>query len=416
MVDTRAPDLRSASTRARARIAATAALLVAVPVTLSACTASMDAAPTTAHGAAAGPAPSLTLTPAVNAERLPISVEIGTQVTNGTVTSVTLTSADGENVPGSMRPDGSSWVPSQPLRFGQHYTATVTATGANGRTKVSTTSFATMPPPNTRPISSTINVATGQAYGVGMPIVIDFGVPIPAGQRVDVQKRLFVRSSPAQVGAWRWFTDSEVVYRPEVFWRPGTQLTVRAALAGIAVGDRYFAKDQSATMTIGRDMHFAVTDSDHQITITSNGKVIKQYPISMGKPSTPSWSGHFVIMERDYYTVFDTTDQGPGGYRVGVNYAERLTWSGMFFHSAPWSVYAQGHYNVSHGCVNIGPANAKWIYQNSLVGDPVSISGTPRHAAEGNGWTVWDLTWETYLQGSAIPQTVSIPAVRTPQV
>jgi lipoprotein-anchoring transpeptidase ErfK/SrfK len=376
----------------------------------------MGAAPTTAHAAAAGPPPSLTVTPATDAKGVPISAEIGTQVTNGTVTTVTVTSTDGETVLGSMRPDGSSWVPSHPLRFSQHYTASVTVTGTDGQTKVSTTAFDTMPQPTTRPISSTINVAGDQTYGVGMPIVIDFGVPIPATQRVNIQKRLFVISSPSQVGAWRWFTDSEVMYRPEVFWRPGSQVTVRAALAGMAIGSRLFAKDQSATMAIGRDMRFAVTDSDHQLTITSNGKVIKRYPISMGKPSTPSWSGHFVIMERDYYTVFDTTDEGPGGYRVGVNYAERLTWSGMFFHSAPWSVYAQGHYNVSHGCVNVGPANAKWIYENSLVGDPVSVAGTPRHAAEGNGWTVWDLNWEDYLQGSAIPLTVSIPTVRVPQI
>src|ERR1051326_8037598 len=143
MVDTRPTDLRSASTRARVRIAATAALLVAVPVTLSACTNSMDAAPTGAHAAVAGPPPSLTVTPAADAQRVPISAEIGTEVTNGIVTSVTLNSTDGETVFGSLRPDGSSWVPSHPLRFGEHYTATVTATGAEGQTKVSTTSFAT---------------------------------------------------------------------------------------------------------------------------------------------------------------------------------------------------------------------------------------------------------------------------------
>src|SRR5690349_4134860 len=134
MVDTRPTDLRPASTRTRARIAATAALLAAVPVTLSACTDSMGASPIRAHAAAAGPAPTLTVTPAVDAERVPISVEIGTEVTNGTVTSVTMTSADGETVTGSMRPDGSSWVPSQPLRFAEHYTAKVTATGADGQT------------------------------------------------------------------------------------------------------------------------------------------------------------------------------------------------------------------------------------------------------------------------------------------
>src|ERR1051326_549053 len=141
MVDTRPTDLRSASTRARVRIAATAALLVAVPVTLSACTNSMDAASTGAHAAVAGPPPSLTVTPAAAGApgRGGPPPRGGTEVTNGIVTSVTLNSTDGETVFGSLRPDGSSWVPSHPLRFGEHYTATVTATGADGQTKVSTT-------------------------------------------------------------------------------------------------------------------------------------------------------------------------------------------------------------------------------------------------------------------------------------
>ena len=162
-------------------------------------------------------------------------------------------------------------------------------------------------------------------------------------------------------------------------------------------------KDRTATFTIGRDMHFDVTNKNHMLTITSDGKVIKRYPISMGKPSTPSWSGKFVIMSQQYYTVFNTMGQPNGGYITPVNYAERLTWSGTYFHSAPWSVYAQGHFNVSHGCVNIGPSNAKWVYQKSLIGDPVSITGTPIHVAPGNGWTVWDMSWSEYVKGSALP-------------
>jgi hypothetical protein len=121
-------------------------------------------------------------------------------------------------------------------------------------------------------------------------------------------------------------------------------------------------------------------------------------------------------MERDYYVVFDTLDE-PGGYRIPVNYAERITWSGMFIHSAPWSVWAQGSRNVSHGCVNVAPRNAAWIYRNSIVGDPVGISGTPIHARQGNGWTVWDMSWDEYVRGSALPAPqIKIPSLPTPTI
>src|SRR5262249_37705322 len=138
--------------------------------------------------------------------------------------------------------------------------------------------------------------------------------------------------------------------------------------------------------------------------------------ISMGRASKPSWSGHFVIIEKDYYTVFDTLGIPGYNYRIPVHYAERLTWSGTFIHSAPWSVYAQGHFNVSHGCVNVAPTNAKWIYNNALVGGPVSISGTPVHAQQGNGWTVWDMDWADYVKGSALPNAGQIAKVAQPTI
>ena len=395
--------------------------IVAVSATLvmAGCT---GAKPTVAsaggrNGAAATaemPLPDIKIVPAMNAKSVAISSEISASVTNGAIRSVTLVSAAGTQIAGSMRADGSSWVPDVPLEYGQSYTAQVTAVGAQGQAKVDTVSFTTMRKPATRPIQVYANIVDGQTYGVGMPIVIDFGTAIPQALRAAVESRLFVSSSPAQVGAWRWYSATEVMYRPRSYWKPGTTLSVRAAVAGIPIGNRVIAKDVTAAASIGRDMQFTVTNADHSLTITSNGKVLHRYPISMGKPSTPSWSGHFVIMERDYYTVFDTLDEGPGGYRVGVNFAERLTWSGTFLHSAPWSVYAQGSFNVSHGCVNIGPSNARWIYYNSLVGDPVTISGTPRHAAAGNGWTVWDMSWADYVRDAVIPPTLTLPSVLVP--
>src|SRR5262249_28051168 len=160
-------------------------------------------------------------------------------------------------------------VPSTPLQYGQRYTAQVTATGPEGRTGTATTSFFTMAQPTTKPISASVNVMGGQTYGVGMPIVVDFGTAIPAAQRAAVQRRLFVDSRPSQVGAWRWFSSNEIMYRPESYWKPGTQVSFRAGLAGVPIGDRVIGKDRTAAFTIGRDMEISVTNADHQLTIKS---------------------------------------------------------------------------------------------------------------------------------------------------
>jgi L,D-transpeptidase catalytic domain len=136
-------------------------------------------------------------------------------------------------------------------------------------------------------------------------------------------------------------------------------------------------------------------------------------PVSLGKPSTPSSSGTMVTMSHDYSTIFDTTREGPGGYRVQVYYAMRLTWGGEFIHAAPWSVGDQGHTNVSHGCVNMSDANSQWLFGITHVGDPVTVKGTEVQLSNGNGWTGWNQTWSDYVKGSAVPVPAQLAAGTT---
>ena len=111
-------------------------LALSVPLVLGACSGAPAAktATTAAKAAAAAPTPTIAVSPKVNTTKVPVSVEIGTTANNGVVSAVSLVSASGQQVAGAMRRDGSSWVPGAPLAFGQHYTATVTVTGAGGRT------------------------------------------------------------------------------------------------------------------------------------------------------------------------------------------------------------------------------------------------------------------------------------------
>ena len=96
---------------------------------------------------------------------------------------------------------------------------------------------------------------------------------------------------------------------------------------------------------------------------------------------------------------------GPG-YDILVPWSVRFSLSGDFMHDAFWSVGEQGFTNVSHGCVNMSPANAETYYKLAGFGDPVTITGSPKAGRWGDGWTVWFLRWRQLLGGSALHEAV----------
>ncbi len=348
---------------------------------------------------------SLAITPAAGAAHVPVSTEIGLSVGHGQVSSVTVTKA-GSATPlaGATRSDGSSWVPAAPLAYASSYTATVIATSPDRRQRQTrTTTFRTMAEP-ARQTGTGMYLFSGQTYGVGMPVVIEFDPPVPESARAGVQQRLFVTSTPSQPGVWHWASGSQVWYRPPVYWIPGTTISVRAALKGVPMGGgSYGDQDRSATVSIGPKVVMLVDNATKSMSVYRDDVFLRTMPVSLGKPSTPSSSGNMVVMSHDYSTIFDTTREGPGGYRVQVNYAMRLTWGGEFIHAAPWSVGEQGHVNVSHGCVNMSWENSKWLFGFTHIGDPVTVRGTEVKLVDGNGWTAWNQSWARYLQGSALP-------------
>jgi lipoprotein-anchoring transpeptidase ErfK/SrfK len=148
-----------------------------------------------------------------------------------------------------------------------------------------------------------------------------------------------------------------------------------------------------------------VDNKTKKMTVTKDGKTIRTIPISLGAPVTPSSSGTMLGIEKLRKTVFDTMDDPipTNRYRTDIEFAQRLTWGGEFIHAAPWSVASQGRTNVSHGCVNMSQANAQWLFDQTKIGDPITVKGTERKLENGNGWTDWNMSWDDYIKGSAIP-------------
>ncbi|WP_233604500.1 Ig-like domain-containing protein [Micromonospora sp. HM5-17] len=356
-------------------------------------------------GAEQRPKASVSITsPAADAKDVPASTEITFTSKDAVETTVEVKDASGKTVKGQLTADGT-WLPERQLAYNTTYTATVTATGDDGKPATATSTFTTMAKPSKQVRVSSF-LGDGQVVGVGMPLIIRFSRAIPKDYRDDVQRRMTVTSTPAQEGIWHWVSPTEVRYRPKMYWKANTKIFYKVQTGGLPMGDGYYGRnDLTVEIKTGSALLMTVDNKTKQMTVTRDGRVIRTIPISLGKKSTPSSSGTMVVIEKKAKTVFNTMDDPnpENRYITDIEYAQRLTWGGEFIHAAPWSVADQGRRNVSHGCVNMSTENAKWLFNQTRVGDPVVIKGTERKLQNGNGWTDWNMSWEEYVKGSALP-------------
>ncbi|OQZ87934.1 hypothetical protein BST11_25395 [Mycobacterium alsense] len=214
----------------------------------------------------------------------------------------------------------------------------------------------------------TILPKNGSTVGVGQPIIINFpGRVDDAGAAIDA---VHVSSVPPVPGKFYWMTPTQLRWRPLSFWPAHTAVTIDAGgtVSSFQTGDTLIATADDAT---------------HQLTVTRNGTVEKTIPMSMGMSSgnhqTPN--GTYYVQEKMPSVVMDSSTYGVPvnstyGYKVTVELAVRFDNVGDFVHSAPWSVDDQGKRDVSHGCINISPSNARWFYDNFGAGDPIIVKNS----------------------------------------
>lgn len=383
-------------------------LLVAAAViglTVAGCSSSPsgDPAPSTPSSAAKEqPAPKpavLTLTPAKDAKDVAPGEPVSVTVADGKVGDVKLTGADGKVVAGKARADGSGWDSAEPLGYGKAYRLTATATGTDGKPVTSESSFTTVKP--ARQLGVSVNLVEGETVGVGLPLIFTFTGSV--ADKAAAEKALKVTAEPATEGAFRWSGDKQVTWRPKDYWKSGTKIKVEAAVYGKHLGrGSYGREDKTITGTVGDKLVAVADGGTHQMTVTINDKEVKTMPTSMGKPGHNTPQGTYTVMsEHTGYTMdsgtYGVPEDAPGGYRTFVQYAVRLSYSGIFYHSAPWSVRQQGRSNVSHGCLNLSTENTKWLMDTSKKGDIVTVqnSGGPK-LEPTDGWSVWQLTWEEW--------------------
>ncbi len=347
--------------------------------------------------------PSLTASVNNGAVGVPVDQPVSLNVQGGVLGTVSMVNGDGEQVEGRLSPDGLSWSATDPLGYNQHYTITAQSLGLGGIV-TEVMGFESHSPANlTMPY---LSPGDGSVVGVGQPIAVRFDENIP--DRLAAEKAITVTTSPPVEGAFYWLSNREVRWRPQNFWEPGTSVTVKVDTFGVDLGEGLFGQDSvESTYSIGDRVVATADDSAKMLTVRRNGEVVKTMPISMGKNSTPTPNGVYTIGDRYRELIMDSSTYGvptnsPEGYRLEVDWATQMSYSGIYVHSAPWSVGSQGSANVSHGCLNVSPANAQWFYNNTKRGDIVEVVGTVGSTLPGfEGLGDWNIPWSQWKAGNA---------------
>jgi lipoprotein-anchoring transpeptidase ErfK/SrfK len=329
----------------------------------------------------------------------PVTVSAG----DGVLGAVSLVNEQGVAVDGQLGPDGLTWSSAEPLGYNKKYTLTAEAQGLSGIARNSVT-FQTHSPENlTMPYALPND---GEVVGVGQPVAIRFDENI--GDRLAAQRAIKITTSPAVEGAFYWLSNREVRWRPQNYWRPGTTVDVQVGTYGVDLGDGLFGQDDAATrFTVGDEVLAIADDATKTMTVRINGQVAKSMPISMGKDKSPTDNGAYIIGDRYSFLIMDSSTYGvpvnsPDGYRTEVEWATQMSYSGIYVHSAPWSVGSQGRSNVSHGCLNVNPANALWFYDTTKRGDIVEVVNTVGPTLPGtDGLGDWNIPWDQWKAGNA---------------
>ncbi|WP_447039523.1 L,D-transpeptidase [Streptomyces sp. DSM 118878] len=337
-------------------------------------------------------------------------------VSKGTLTDVSMETADGTAVPGQISADKKSWKPSKQLERATKYKISATATDSEGRKAHENSKFTTVSQANS--FIGNFTPEDGSTVGVGMPVSLNFDKGIT--NKKEVQSAVKVSSTSGQEIVGHWFGNNRLDFRPEDYWKGNSTVTLKLNLDGVEGADGvYGVQQKTVQFKIGRNQVSIVDAKSKTMKVTRDGKVVKSIPISAGSPENKTYNGKMVISEKfketrmDGATVGFKDGDGKGEYDIkDVPHAMRLSSSGTFIHGNYWgSPSIFGGANTSHGCIGLQDAKGandkstpgSWFYENSITGDVVDVRNTgDKVIAPDNGLNGWNMDWAQWKAGSAV--------------
>ncbi|MDX6363715.1 Ig-like domain-containing protein [Streptomyces sp. NPDC058274] len=313
-------------------------------------------------------------------------------------------------VPGGIADDGATWRPDdEGLALAAKYTVDVVALDGRGRRSARHTTFTTAVPDER--FIGYVTPENRSTVGTGMIVSLEFNREIE--NRAAVERAVHVTARPAVEIRPHWFGKDRLDFRPERYWKPGTQVTVGLRLRDVeAAPGVYGLQYKTFTFTVGRSQVSLVDAAAHTMEVRREGDLLATVPITAGAPKTTTYNGKMVVMEMLEVTRMNSRTVGFGGeYDIpDVPHAMRLTDSGTFLHGNYWAPGAPGNTNVSHGCVGLRDVKggssqtpAGWFFDRSLIGDVVEVvRSNDKQVAPDNGLGGWNLSWKQWKAGTAV--------------
>jgi len=388
------------------RAAAHSLALLSAAALLAACTSGGDGGSGADNGKKGGP-PTIVVQPGADAQRVSVERKVTVRARGGSLTSVEVTSPGPGTLSGDWSKDRSVWTSTTPLAPGATYSVKAHGKADGGSALDRTASFTTEPPKN--PVVGEYHPDKGTTVGVAMPVTITFNKPIL--DKAAVERKLHVTASPAVDGSWSWMKDrngkDRVDYRPEKYWKTGTDVTLRMDLAGVnAGGGVYGTQQRVVNFRVGAAVTSTLDVREKTMTVARDGRTLRTLKVSSGKKGYETWNGTMVVLSKVPTIRMDSSTVrifGPEAYDLGkVKWDVQLTPSGTYAHAAPWNEGKFGVVNGSHGCIGMSTADAKWFYEQVHLGDPVTVLHSVDTVAVNNGYGDWNVDWATWKRGSAL--------------
>jgi lipoprotein-anchoring transpeptidase ErfK/SrfK len=351
-------------------------------------------------------AAAVTVSPSAGATAVGLDAAVTVSTSLGALRAVQVTNAAGAVVPGTLAPSQVSWRSGAWLQPTTAYRVVVTVARPDGVTAQRASTFTTVTPAAL--VTASVFPSDGMSVGVGQPIVFMFDHSVDtAAAQAAVLSHLSISMSKPVTGGWYWFSADELHFRPEVYWPAGEHITVTGDLDGWdATNGRWGSGQIDDSFSIG-DARISVANlQTDQMTVTLNGATVGVYPISGGRTEYPTMDGDHIVLDRESVVHMVSSTVGipvnsANGYDEYVYDDVHISDSGEYVHAAPWSVGEQGRTNVSHGCINVSPANALTFFNFSRVGDVVEVVGGPRPPAVGDhGVMDWSTPWSQWTPGA----------------